>query len=440
MTRTLVIGGGVAGLVAARAAAIRGDEVTLIEADERLGGLVDQAVLGGVPIDMGAESIATRGTAIASLLGAVGLESAPVAPGGARLFLDGAVFPLPSASLLGIPGSPLADDVRRIIGTRASLRAWADRIRPELHIGRETNLGSLVRRRMGPTVLDDLVRPVVEGVYGVDPDDADVDALIPGLNTALTRAGSLSGAVLSLRSGAPAGAAVAGIAGGVGALVAALADSLVAVGGEIRRSSPALAIARAADRFEVAIPDGTLEADRVVVATPGPVARRLLRETVPTGEWPRSRTSRAVAVMLDAPSLDQAPLGTGVLVARPSEGGPTALTHSSAKWPWLREILPPSRHVIRLSYRGDGPPVGVAKAVADAATLFGAPLQESAVVGSAEHTWVQDAPRALLGVRAAAEEFERAVREVDGLAVTGAWIAGTGIASIVPHAQAAGAA
>lgn len=52
-SRVVVIGGGVAGLTAAAILARRGTAVTLLERDERLGGKVRQAMLGGRAVDAG---------------------------------------------------------------------------------------------------------------------------------------------------------------------------------------------------------------------------------------------------------------------------------------------------------------------------------------------------------------------------------------------------
>ncbi|MDF2492560.1 MAG: protoporphyrinogen oxidase, partial [Microbacterium sp.] len=100
---------------------------------------------------------------------------------------------------------------------------------------------------MGAKVLDRLVAPVTTGVYSARPDDIDVDIAAPGLNAALTRTGSLGGAVAELRGGrrvAP-GGAVAGLDGGMSRLVDALHAKLADLGVEVRTGWPVTAIERA---------------------------------------------------------------------------------------------------------------------------------------------------------------------------------------------------
>ena len=69
-TDVVVIGGGVAGLVAALECAKVGLRVTVLERRDAIGGCVGRIELDGLTLDSGAESFATRGGAVAELLGA----------------------------------------------------------------------------------------------------------------------------------------------------------------------------------------------------------------------------------------------------------------------------------------------------------------------------------------------------------------------------------
>jgi oxygen-dependent protoporphyrinogen oxidase len=449
VSTVLVVGGGVAGLVAARSAVLAGADVTLLEASARLGGAVAGTPVAGVLLDTGAESVAVRGGSALPLLRALDLPTVQPAPEGAWLQTAHGAFPLPAAGVLGIPGSPLADDVRRVIGGRASARAWLDRILPELTVGREQNLGALVRRRMGRAVLDQLVTPVVSNVYAVDPSDADVDSLAPGLNGALTRTGSLSSAVLALRAAAPAGSAVQGIEGGMHLLVSALERDLSRFGVRMRTGTAAESLRPTELGWEVRAGGETLSADRLVLAADGTTSRTLLAPVLPEGQgagllrdWPDPHRTVVVSLVVDAPLLDAKPRGSGVLVARNVPGVRAgALTHSSAKWPWLAALLPAGRHALRLSYRGaaaDG--VSEDLAVADAATLLGVRPTDLVVVGSALTPWRQESQRALIGMRRRIELVRAAAALLPGLELTGAWVAGTGLASVVADAERAGRA
>src|SRR5690606_37824396 len=98
---------------------------------------------------------------------------------------------------------------------RGALRAQLDSLIHGPVGGKEKFLGPLVRRRMGRRVLDRLVVPVAAGVHSRDPDALEIDRVAPGLRNALRQNESLAKAVLALRASARAGAAVAGLRGGV---------------------------------------------------------------------------------------------------------------------------------------------------------------------------------------------------------------------------------
>lgn len=439
----VVIGGGIAGLVAARRLALTTDErIVLLEAGERHGGRVSAVELDGAVLDGGAESFAVRGGAVRALIEGLGLAGEVVDPvGSAWVALPDRTVPLPVGGLLGIPSSPLATDVRRVVDTGGSLRAYADRLMPVLKVGRYPTLGPLVRGRMGERVLDRLVAPVVENVYGVHPDDVPVDAIAPGLNAAITATGALSAAVLQLRTAAPPGAAAQGIAGGVHRLVEALLAALATSGVEVRTGAPVTALEPLpAGGFRVSTAEQDLLADRVVLAVDGAAALDLLREAVPAlAAMPRPDpvVSRAVLLSLDDPRLDAAPRGTGVLRSRQrTDVRATALTHASAKWPWLAAVLPAHRHVLRLAYRGEEA-VDDGAVLADAAALLG--FAPAAPRARADALWRDTAP-------ALAEEtvaLRRALADAvlpRGLAVAGAWASGTGLASVVASAERAATA
>lgn len=482
MVDVIVVGGGVAGLVAARDCAHIGLSVTVYEATDRVGGAVASHEVAGLTLDSGADSFATRRGSVAEFVEGLGLTGELVQPNpsGAWLCLpaekgDGVVsVPLPKTGLLGIPGSPLADDVRLAIGWKGAWRAYLDRIIPVLKIGKEHNLGQLVEKRMGRRVLERLVEPVASGVYSAPAYELEVEAVAPGLNSALTTLGSLSGAVLALRAQAPAGSAVGGLRGGMSGLVSALVADLEFYGVEIVTGTSVSALsvkgeghdarwtadleprerptAEVAARATTKTP-ATAEARFVILATPGSQAIDLLR---PLGadhaaladlEWPEPTAVELATLVLDAPELDSQPRGTGALVAAATPGiEAKALTHVSAKWSWVSEAAGPGRHVLRLSYGLAGEANRVEGltdeelrllAVRDASAILGVELNEASVVGFARTVWRDALSPSTIGARERVAAVREVVDATPGLEVTGGWLAGTGLASVIPDAQEA---
>ena len=455
----VVVGGGISGLIAARDLARGGFAVTLLEAAPVVGGCVGTHTVAGLTLDSGAESFATRSSAVPELIGELGLADAVVSPNrdGAWLQLSGddvaaAAQRMPQSGLLGIPADPRDPEIVRAIGRAGAARAALDRILPVGALVRResVSLGEVVRARMGEAVLRRLVAPVVGGVYSSDPDVLDVDSVAPGLRTALGKHGSLAAAVASLRAAAPAGSAVAGLAGGMGRLSRALEEDLAVLGVKVDTGVAVDAVERSDAGWTISAAGRTLSADALVVATDGPAAVDLLAATVPELAAVRPGPGPGVALVtlvVDQPDLDASPRGTGVLVAEDVQAvDAKALTHATAKWQWLADSTGPGTHVLRLSYgralrAGDTAPASTgqadrsdedlfAQALADASALLQIPLDVDDVVGWDVVRWIGALPSAAVGHRDRVAAVRAAVDAVPGLEVVGAWLAGTGLAAV----------
>jgi len=403
----IVVGAGVAGLVAARRLVLGGRDVVVLEESDRAGGQLARHTVGGLELDAGAESFATRGGTVAGLLERLGLGSEIVTPADIPAWLyraDGTAGPLPATSLLGIPSVALSRDVIGAIGTRAAFRAALDLLLPSPVGAKADTLGELVRRRMGPAVVERLVAPVVRGVHSAEPDELPVDRAAPGLRSALSRQGSLSHAVASLRDRSTAGSQVAGIRGGMVTLVDRLLADLDRFGVPVRLGVTVDEVAP--DRVRA---NGELLLGEVLIAAPGVAADRA-----------PGRRITLVTLVVDQPELKEAPRGTGVLVELGAPRiGARALTHLTAKWPWLAERAG-GLQALRLSYDG-GPEqagVGVARAVADAGTLLGMKLDHP--LDADLVTWERAVPR---------------THAVDGMHYVGEAGSGTGLAAVIGQAE-----
>lgn len=363
----VVAGGGVAGLVAALECAKVGIRVTVIEASDRLGGSIRTEEIDGLAVDLVADGFAPGAPALDTLIDELGLRDAvEPAAGDAIAVAVGSPDALRVArlpvGLAGIPANPWSDDARRIIGWRGAWRAYLDRLRPPLTIGREQSLGALVRTRMGVRVRDRLVAPLAFGRFGVDVDDVDADLAVPGLSTALTRAGSLAGAISQLLPDGPAPSR-ATLRGGMGRLVDALAGRLADLEVEIRTgarvaglhrddagwtvrienaapdaaaSAPdADSVAQASDPDATGAPDpdatptGQVIADVVIIATDGDAAASLLASAGISVAAPASRQRDVVTLVVDAPAATAAATATATAVA-PTSSAPSNASPATA--------------------------------------------------------------------------------------------------------------
>lgn len=391
--------------------------------------------------------------------------------------------PFAERALMGVPADPGLPGVRAILGDEGVARALLDRsLDPSLGAD-APDLASFVEARMGRAVLERLVRPIVAGIHSTDPSLLAVDRVVPGLREGLAARGSLAGAVEAMLAASSGRRGDVGIRGGMRALVAALVRSVEEAGGLVLTRVGARSLARS--RSSEALPpdsrDGAahpatgarwaleaapttpaptpskepvpagpvvrLEADRVVLASSPPAARRLLAPFVggvadlalPQGA-PIVRCFLAVR----APGLDRAPVGPGLLVA-PDEGAPVrakALSQLDLKWSGVAEALRaahgPHAHLLRLSYGRPGEEErapSLDEILHDAAILTGVPLSEEDVLDHRVVHWNGTLAQPGPSLRARIDEARAAVDALGRIGLTGAWAAGSGVSRVVEDAR-----
>ncbi|MCH6231698.1 FAD-dependent oxidoreductase [Microbacterium sp. CFH 31415] len=468
-TRVVVVGAGIAGLVAALECAKVGMPVTVLEAAGRAGGTIAEAEVGGLRVDLGASSWSTANGAVDALVDELGLSSRVVEPAETTTWIAGlgrsgaAAASLPAESVLGIPANPWSEEVRPFIGLNGAWRAYLDRLRPPLTIGKERNLDRLVRTRMGDAVVDRMVAPLSVGRFGITPSRVDVAAAAPGLSSALTRTGSLGGAVADLLVDRASGPRLKSLEGGMLRLVDALVEKLTTLGAEVVTGARVTAVERDADaRWAVSASDPAGEpivvepADVLFVATGQADARRLLPAHL-APSLDESMTDAAplreiVTLVVDAPALDAAPRGAEVY-AVPGTRRASGLVHQTARWAWLARAAGPGRHVLSVAFDAasapgaDAGPDAVPNAGLDdaavaelargeASALLGIDIDEAAVRGAHRAVFTLAHPASAIGHSEATEAVRRATAAARSLAAVGSWLAGSGLAQVVADAQA----
>ncbi|MCL2465803.1 MAG: FAD-dependent oxidoreductase [Micrococcales bacterium] len=443
-TTAVVVGAGIAGLIVARALARAGISTTVLEARDAPGGAVRSHRIAGLTLDAGAESFATRGGYVADLLADMGMAEQITSPDptGAWVQLPDDARPMPHGGVLGIPAHPWSAGIRRTLGTVGAARACLDLVLPG-KVGAGGSLRDQVGRRMGYRVVDRLVHPVVGGVYGADPADVTLAGLAPHLTEELPKSGgSLARAVRTVVASMPSGASTQGLEGGLYRLTNALVEDVEAHGGEIKVFTEVSKVTRDDDGWVVTTNDDERRADLVVLASAMLGGIEGLEDVA----LDEGRPSTLVTLVLDDGRLDAAPRGTGMLVAPGSPVEAKALTHSTVKWSWLADQAGPGRHVLRVSYEGDR--MGKWNdenrqrlrdaALVDAGRMLGLALSSSQLAGYDVVVWTQSMPRPSAAHREAVAKVKALAQTTDHLAVTGSWVAGTGLAAVVADAVAVG--
>jgi oxygen-dependent protoporphyrinogen oxidase len=230
----VVVGAGISGLAAAWALAARDDapRVAVLEGASRVGGKHALGDVGGVRVDVGAESLLARRPEATSLAEEVGLgdQLEPPRPVGASLWSAGALRALPPRTLMGVPSGDQGLD--GLLGSDEVATVLAEPGRSWAPLEDDVDVASFVGARVGRAVVDRLVEPLLGGVYAGRADLLSLRATMPPLWAAAVEGRSLvrtaAAAVSPARGPRPDVPApvFAGIREGVGRLPLAVRDAL----------------------------------------------------------------------------------------------------------------------------------------------------------------------------------------------------------------------
>jgi len=160
-----VIGGGIAGLTAAYRLQQQGVSVQLLEATDRVGGVIQSSRAGGFLVEHGPNSLRPS-EVLEETIADLGLAAERVwaddTASTRYVVRDGEPLALPTSV-----GSFLTTD---LFSTRAKLRLLAEPFVGRRAAGDEESLAAFTRRRLGPEVLDYAVAPFVGGVFAGRPE------------------------------------------------------------------------------------------------------------------------------------------------------------------------------------------------------------------------------------------------------------------------------
>ena len=445
----IVAGGGIAGLAAAyalRRDCPPGTRLTVLDGARALGGKLRTSAVDGVLVDEGAETFLAGVPEAVDLARAVDLGAELTHPAtiDAAVAVGGTLRPLPPGTVMGIPADLQALADSGVLSPAGLARVVAEADSAGEAVLADVAVGDLVRRRLGPEVVERLVDPLLGGVYAGRADALSLQATMPGLAASLRTPLSLVAAARVTRSAVPApdGPVFASLTRGLGSLV----DALTArIGAEVRLGLPAREVLRTDHGFRVVagpVPAPTrIDADAVVIAVPAAPAARMLRRLAPVAAAELSAIDYAsVAIVTLVYPVTTLPPGSGVLVAASERRAVKAITFSSQKWPHLAG----DRTVVRASVGRHGEEAVLqrddaelaALAAADVAALTSVSARPVAVRVS---RWGGALPQYAVGHLDRVERIAADVGRTPGLAVAGAAYGGVGVPACIRSGYAAAA-
>lgn len=292
--RIAVIGGGITGLAAAHrlvelAAAVNPPSVTveLFDAAPRLGGCFGTEQIGEYVVETGADSFITDKPWALELCRRLGLEDRLIGIDSryqrALIAKDGRLLPVPTGLSLIAPTQLAGLLQTQLLSPVGKLRAAAEYLVPRRRATDDESIADFAIRRFGREMYDNVIQPLIGGIYTGDPARLSLSATFPRFVEMERRWGGMIRGVRSTRAASGERAADSGVRyglfatpqAGMSELQNALRDRVLAAA-TVQTGQRVTTVRRRTESterrdvsFEVTTADGRVRiADSVILALP----------------------------------------------------------------------------------------------------------------------------------------------------------------------------
>ncbi|HEY9576113.1 MAG TPA: protoporphyrinogen oxidase [Pseudobacillus sp.] len=449
--RVVVVGGGITGLTAAyylQKAAKTNKlplAVTLIEATPRLGGKIRTVKKNGFIIERGPDSFLARKESAVRLAREAGLGDQLITSKAGRPYVlaNGKLHPIPEGSVIGVPTKITPFVTTNLFSVAGKVRAGVDFFLPKTDLKNDLSLGGFFRRRLGNEVVENLIEPLLSGVYAGDIDKLSLMATLPQLHEMGQKHRSL---ILTVKQMSSALANEAGgfltPKGGLEELAEGIEERLE--GGSVLKGIRVKRIEKREDnQFILSLNDGRkIIADGVILTT----SHLTLPSMMPQ--------YRFFDVLKDMPAMSVATVtmafpeeavsqhidGLGFVVSRNSDVTITECTWVHKKWP---HAVPAGKALLRcyVGRAGDEAIVDLSDAeieqivVEDLKRVIALSEKPDFTVVS---RWKQAIPQYTIGHKERIETIEEQMHQkLPGLFVAGSSFRGIGIPDCIEQGEAA---
>lgn len=349
--KIVIIGGGITGLSAAyylqKAIKEKGlpYEFQLIEATHRLGGKIQTVTRDGFTIERGPDSFLARKLPGSKLVKEVGLGDELVhnSTGQSYVLVKENLHPMPEGAVMGVPTKISPFVTTGLFSPIGKLRAAADFVIPKTKHEGDQSLGMFFRRRLGDEVVENLIEPLLSGIYAGDIDRLSLKSTFPQFLHAEQRHRSLIVGMKKFKELQPKQAEDANakkqgafltLKKGLQSLVDAIEEQLdplaVVKGVKVEK------VNRMGEQYDLTLSNGKeMKADAVIITSPHFAAQSMLSHYPifePLREMP-STSVATVAMAFPKEAVKEDINGTGFVVSRNSDYTITACTWTHKKWP-----------------------------------------------------------------------------------------------------------
>ncbi|MBF7024595.1 protoporphyrinogen oxidase [Staphylococcus kloosii] len=344
-----IIGAGITGLSSAYFIKKQNPDidVTIYEATDRAGGKIQTYRKDGYTIELGPESYLGRKKIMTEVAEEIGLKDDLITnqTGQSYIYAKNKLYPIPGGSIMGIPTDIKPFISTKLISLKGKLRAGLDLIKKPTKMHEDISVGTFFRDRLGDEVLENLIEPLMGGIYGTNIDDLSLMSTFPQFKEREEQFGSLIKGMKhekeqrmkqrQLYPGSPKGQ-FKQFRHGLSSFIESLAAYVEKLGVHIQYNTPIEDVIVSQQNYKLVMDEGDKTYDGIIIATPHEVFMNWFKED-PALDYFKTMQSTTVATVVmafDAQNIENTYEGTGFVIARTSNTNITACTWTSKKWPF----------------------------------------------------------------------------------------------------------
>ncbi|MCO4339496.1 protoporphyrinogen oxidase [Staphylococcus agnetis] len=349
MTKVAIIGAGITGLSSAFFIKkhFPNVDITIYEASDVPGGKIKTVSRDGYTIELGPESYLGRKSIMTEVAKEVGIPEEDIITnqtGQSYIFARNQLYPIPGGSILGIPTDIKPFVTTKLISFKGKLRALKDLTRKPISMNEDISVGAFFRYRLGDEILENLIEPLLSGIYGTDIDKLSLMSTFPNFKTLEDTHGSIMKGMQKVRlhrekqdqhnTEGPQGQ-FKQFRHGLYDLIIQLERWLKEHHVAFEYNTPIENLIRQQKGYNVVTHGDTVFYNGVIVTTPHQVFHKWF-EADPAFDYFKHLEASSVATIVfafDEKNIKNTHNGTGFVIARTSNTSITACTWTTKKWP-----------------------------------------------------------------------------------------------------------
>ncbi|UXU65089.1 protoporphyrinogen oxidase [Staphylococcus agnetis] len=349
MTKVAIIGAGITGLSSAFFIKkhFPNVDITIYEASDVPGGKIKTVSRDGYTIELGPESYLGRKSIMTEVAKEVGIPEEDIITnqtGQSYIFARNQLYPIPGGSILGIPTDIKPFVTTKLISFKGKLRALKDLTRKPISMNEDISVGAFFRYRLGDEILENLIEPLLSGIYGTDIDKLSLMSTFPNFKTLEDTHGSIMKGMQKVRLHREKQDQhnTEGPQGQFKQFRHGLYDFIIQLERWLKQHhvafeyhTPIENLIRQQKGYNVVTHGDTVFYDGVIVTTPHQVFHKWF-EADPAFDYFKHLEASSVATIVfafDEKNIKNTHNGTGFVIARTSNTSITACTWTTKKWP-----------------------------------------------------------------------------------------------------------